>query len=124
MKSLAAIVLLCAGALAGCNDISTDSVAVTRWELDPQPPGVGVPTRAAVVLRDAHGPVRGARLEVEAHMAHAGMTPVVVTTEEHDAGMYEGSIRFTMSGRWTLVASATMPDGTRVTRPLGATDVP
>ena len=124
MRTPAAAAIVFAGALAGCTGGRADRVVVAGWQLEPAAPAVGIPVRAEIELRDGRGPVRGARLELEAHMAHPGMRPVVVPARERTAGRYQGDIRFTMSGRWTLVASATLPDGTRVTRPLGGTDVP
>jgi hypothetical protein len=123
MKTTAAALVL-AGLLTGCTGADASRIEVTRWDVAPQTPAIGVPARATVALHDGRGPLRRARLEVEAHMAHPGMTPVIVPAHERDGGLYEGEIRFTMSGRWTIVASATLPDGTRVTRPLGGIDVP
>jgi hypothetical protein len=49
-------------------------------------------------------------------MPHPGMAPLVASAIERDAGVYEATLEFTMPGSWTMVASATLADGTRLTR--------
>ena len=94
------------------------------WTLEPSSPTAGRQTRALVRLRDASGrPVRGARLQVEGHMTHPGMAPVIASAAERDAGIYEATIELTMPGNWTMVASGTLPDGRRLTRSLDVRDV-
>jgi hypothetical protein len=74
-------------------------------------------TRVRLVMRDPvrGGPVRGARLRLEGHMAHPGMGPVVSEVKETADGRYESALPLAMAGRWTLVLSGSLADGTRVT---------
>ena len=64
-------------------------------------------------IRDADGkPVEGATIEVEGAMTHAGMQPVIVTTEVLGAGKYATQdFKFTMGGDWVIIVRATLADG-------------
>ena len=80
--------------------------------MTPTPPIVGGATRAEVALRDgAHRPVRGAKLQVEAHMSHPGMAAIVAPITERGDGVYEVQLPFTMAGNWMLIVTGTLPDG-------------
>ena len=68
-------------------------------------------------------PVRGARLQFEAHMAHPGMAPVIAAAPNKTAGFTKRPSRVTMPGSWTVVASGTLPDGRRLTRSFNVRDV-
>jgi hypothetical protein len=100
-----------------------DGLAVS-WTLVPAPPVTTQMTAARLTLRTPDGtPVRGARLRLEGHMAHPGMTPVVADLLERDDGIYEARLSFTMPGSWMLVAEGTLPDGRRMTRALDIAQV-
>ncbi len=94
------------------------------WTVETQPLAgmAGADARATIVLRDRvlGQPLRGARLTLEGHMAHPGMPPVVAAVNETGDGRYEGLLRMTMAGDWTLVLSGALADGRRVTwqRPI------
>lgn len=101
--------------LSGCGQTSQAEGIVARWTLQPDVPVQGDPAIATLTLRDANGaPVPGARLELEAHMPHPGMAPVVSTPREVGDGVYVAPLQFTMPGRWTLVASGVLRDGRRL----------
>jgi hypothetical protein len=98
----------------GCRQPASD-VTVT-WTLEPAPPVTGARTIARFTLEDGRRqPLRGARLTLEAHMSHPGMTPVTAAVTELDPGMYEAPLRFSMAGDWTLVVTGELADGTRIT---------
>jgi hypothetical protein len=102
--------------LAACNSIANTPTIGASWTLEPSPPTTTHSTRAVLSLHDADGtPLGGATLRIEAHMAHPGMTPVVVDARELAPGVYEAAVQFTMAGPWTLVASGVLSDGRRVT---------
>ena len=106
--------LLAAGVLAGCH--GGDEQIAASWVIAPAAPATGSDTSVHVTLRDAgQHLVAGADLQLEAHMYHPGMAPVVTPVTERSAGEYEGAIRFTMAGDWVLVLTGTLRDGTRVT---------
>lgn len=70
---------------------------------------------ATLTLADENGlPLTGADLQVEAHMTHPGMAPVVRPAAEIEPGVYEAEFVVTMAGPWILVASGTLDDGRRV----------
>src|SRR3970282_1589415 len=74
-----------------------DDVSVT-CTADPAPPVAGARTVATVTLRDAaRQPVRGVRLEIEVHMSHPGMAPILAAAEEQGDGVSQGRFRFPMS---------------------------
>ena len=112
--------LLCGAAACG-----RDAVRDVRLTLviDPARPAVGSDSTVRVTLDDGRGPMSGARVQVEAHMSHPGMAPLVVQTKETEAGTYTARIPFSMAGEWTLVATGSLPDGRRLVTHVERTDV-
>ena len=110
-----------AGVLAlglGCRGNAGDDVRM-EWAIVPARPFTGGETVARITLLDARRqPVRGARLRLEAHMSHPGMTPVVAGVIERGDGVYEARLQFAMAGDWILVIAGELPDGSRMTRSL------
>jgi hypothetical protein len=101
--------------LAACaRDASRAEEVSVDVTIAPNPPVAGEPAVARLAVRDATGPLRGARLRVEAHMSHPGMTPLLVDAAERPDGHYEVPLRFTMAGDWTLHVTGTVAGG----RPL------
>ena len=89
------------------------------WDLEPAPPVAGVAGVARLTLRDARGrPVTGARLRLEGHMSHPGMSPVLSAVSERGSGTYEVPIEFTMAGDWILVVTGDLPGIGRITRQI------
>lgn len=78
--------------------------------LEPSPPRVGR-SELVLELEDELGPLRGARLAIEANMNHAGMVPVFADGRETDAGRYASELEFTMAGDWFLLVTATTSEG-------------
>lgn len=113
-RALIAAAVACVAA-AGCDDgPATANVAVTV-AVAPAPPQAAAESIARVTLRDAQGrPVRGARVQIEAHMPHPGMAPVVADAAERGDGIYEARLQFTMAGDWILVATGELADGSRI----------
>jgi hypothetical protein len=95
------------------------------WTLDPAPPALGRDTMTRITLRNTatNAPIGGARLRLEGHMSHPGMTPVTVPVVERGPGEYEAQLRFTMAGDWVLVLTGDLPDGGRLTRQLDVVGV-
>jgi hypothetical protein len=113
--------LLCGAAACGGRDALRDvRVALV---VAPVKPVVGSETTVRVTVEDGGGPIRGARIRVEAHMSHPGMAPLVVETRETDAGTYTARMPFSMAGEWTLVATGTLPDGRRINAHAERTNV-
>jgi hypothetical protein len=61
----------------------------------------------------------GAVIQFEGHMDHPGMAPVVVQARDMNDGHYSGTMRLTMAGNWTLIATGQLPGGTRFHKQLG-----
>jgi hypothetical protein len=112
------LVLLVAALLAGaCGAPSSTDDVSSSWTLDPSTPTSREPMHLVLALRNRAGqPVRGAKLQMAAHMAQPGMAPLVTDAAEDAPGSYTATFQFTMSGDWTVVASGTLADGRRITR--------
>ena len=113
--------LFCTVAACGGRDAVRDVRVVLV--VDPVKPAVGTDSTVRVTLDDENGPLRGARVQVEAYMSHPGMAPLVVDASEIVAGTYTARIPFSMVGEWTLVATGALADGRRITSPVARTDV-
>jgi hypothetical protein len=109
------LAVVCSTAAAcGRQHAVADDVTV-EWTLTPRAPVAGGDTLAEITLRDgARRLVRGATLQIEGHMSHPGMTPLIASAAERDDGVYQIRLRFTMRGDWTLVVSGELPDGRRI----------
>ena len=73
----------------------------------------------ALTVNDTSGkPVTGARVCLEGHMSHAGMSPVFADAVEMQGtpGAYTMAFTFTMEGDWILLVSVVLPDGRRTER--------
>jgi hypothetical protein len=118
--------LLCLAAAAAiapaCGGSRDAADVVVSWQVEPDRPAPDAPTTTTIVVRDAAGhPIAGARLRLEAHMAHPGMAPVLAELTEGNPGVYGARVTLSMAGAWTLVADGTLPDGRRLTRTLALT---
>ena len=110
-------VLLLAGCAIACGSRASEISAT--WTIDPTPPRAGSATMVRVILRHADGgPVRGAKLKIEGHMSHPGMTPIVGDVTERENGAYESRVRLSMPGDWIFVATGELADGRRITRQI------
>jgi hypothetical protein len=114
------IAALLAGAiLIGCGRQAGERNVSVAWDIEPAPPVTGAETIARFTLEDAQRRrLRGARLQLDAHMSHPGMAPVVAAVAERADGTYEARLRLPMAGDWTLVVTGVLPDGSRITRQL------
>ena len=122
-RTLISVLTISASVWLGCGQSGDEAVSVT-WAIDPAPPVTSTVTTAQITLRDRREqPVRGARLRLEGHMAHPGMTPVVSQVTEREDGTYTAPVHFTMAGDWTLVLTGELQDGTRITKQLEVTGV-
>ena len=104
-------VAACSVAACGGRDTSDVRVALV---VQPVTPAAGSDTAVRVTLRDGHGPLSGASVQVEAHMSHPGMAPLVARADETADGIYIARIPFSMAGEWTLVATGALADGRRI----------
>jgi hypothetical protein len=103
-------------ATASCDESGSPAVDQSyALDITPAEPSVGQETRATLSLRDKAGqPWRGATLQIEAHMTHPGMVPVVVPLRGGGDGTYAGALTFTMAGPWAIFVTGTLPDGRRL----------
>ncbi len=111
------LAFLCAALVSG--GCRTSPAVDLSWTVESRPSAgaAGADAHVTIALRDrALGrPLRGARLTLEGHMPHPGMAPVTAAVTEITEGRYEGELRMTRAGEWTLVLSGALADGTRVT---------
>ena len=122
MNLVAMLVLAAACAAAtACHQATTatDDVKVA-WTTTPARPIVYAETIAEIVVRDAQEqPLPSASLEIEAHMRHPGMAPVLAPVRGHGAGKYSARFRLTMAGTWVVFMTGKLPDGRSLKRQLG-----
>jgi hypothetical protein len=86
--------------------------ATLRWTPSPT---AGTESIVDIQLNDAMArPVTGARLQLEAFMAHPGMAPVAAAVDEQGSGLYRARVRFTMAGDWVVRVQGTRADGQRI----------
>jgi YtkA-like protein len=115
--SLKAAVLLAAICLAECHRPVESTVVLVEHEITPQPTKVGVTTTIGLRLTGSNGdPVSGARVQVEATMAHPGMPPVFNEAREAGSGKYQTSVEFMMAGDWVVLLHITLADGRQLER--------
>ena len=62
-------------------------------------------------------------MQLEGHMSHAGMAPVLADAVERTPGVYDVSFAFPMQGDWVLLVSAALADGARVERRIDVANV-
>lgn len=112
---------LMAGACGGrpaAEDLHVD------WSLSPAPPIVGLPAMLEITLRDRDCvPIAGAHLEIEGHMSHPGMAPVLAPMEERGGGAYRARVALPMAGDWIVVLKGTLPDGRPVNHRIDIANV-
>jgi hypothetical protein len=113
MSVIVMMTLAVGAAIGSCSGRATGATSLS-WTLAPTSPAVG-PSTLTVTLRDpAGGAITGAKLRLEGHMSHPGMTPIVADAAEQTAGVYVARFTFTMPGDWVLLVSAALPDGERL----------
>lgn len=121
------LILLAGGGLVGmvgCSKAPAPADVSVTWTTEPSPPVVGAPIVADVTLRDAdRQPVRGATIEIEGHMTHPGMAPVLAAAEERGDGVYRVRFQFTMAGDWIVLVKGFLPDGRPVNHRIDVASV-
>jgi hypothetical protein len=104
---------LASSALA-CGAGNARDVTVTMT-IEPAAPVQNSVVQVLVDVRaTSGGPLDGASLQLEAHMTHPGMAPVVAPLAARGDGVYAAPLELTMAGPWVVVASGTLADGRRV----------
>jgi hypothetical protein len=118
-----AIVAVAAGLTTiACGGRAANGTSLS-WTLTPSSPAVG-PSTLTATLRDPAGrAVTGAKVRLEGHMSHPGMTPVLADATERPPGVYVAPFTFTMPGDWVLIVSAVLPDGGRVEQRIDVANV-
>jgi hypothetical protein len=115
------LAFLSMGMALGCTSatVPADDLSI-EWSVDPARPVVGHAADAGVTLASSERvPVRHAAINLEAHMSHPGMAPVIVRAPEQAPGVYRARLTFTMAGDWIVYVSGSLPDG-RVVRQRAA----
>lgn len=85
---------------------------VVEHDIAPLPPQVGPATITVRLTDAANRPINMARIELEGHMTHAGMSPVFGAATELEPGRYQAPLEFTMAGDWIILLHIALPDGT------------
>ncbi len=123
-RAILASVLMASAACGEPGRLSGDYAS--SIDLTPRIPLTGQVTTAVVTLGvgDNNQPWSGAKLQLEAHMNHPGMAPIVAPVADEGQGVYRARLTFTMAGDWTLFLVGELPDGRRMRdRLVGTTAV-
>ncbi len=112
-RVIAALALCCC--LGSCQASARD-VGIT-WTIEPVRPAVATVATIRFTLQNDRGEgLRGARLQLAAHMSHPGMTPIGARVIDRGSGTYESRLELSMAGSWTLVVTGELADGRRITK--------
>lgn len=109
------LVLLLLFTIAGCRESAQETETPDDYQmtLDVESDSVGETTLLVTLLNAESEPVNDAVIDVKGDMNHAGMVPVLGSSEnapEH--GVYRVPFNWTMGGEWILVVTASLPDDT------------
>ena len=115
--------VLAAGlAITSCGGRATSATTLS-WTLTPSSPAVGAATLTMTLRDSAGGAITGAKMRVEGHMSHPGMTPILADAAERSTGVYVAPLTFTMPGDWVLIVSAVLSNGGRVEQRIEVANV-
>ena len=89
---------------------------VLTYEISPQPARVGPVLITFKLAEPDAKPISGVRVNVEADMTHAGMSPVFAEAKEIEAGRYQASLHFDMAGDWIVLLHIVLLDGQKLER--------
>jgi hypothetical protein len=118
--ALAVAVLATAAAGSACHRAPASADITIGLTVTPQAPAVGEAVDARVSLRDAQQhAIAGATVQLEAHMTHPGMAPVIEPASDRGGGQYDASLSLTMAGDWVLFADIRTAGGQRVRKEIG-----
>ena len=106
--------ILAAGvAMTSCGGRATSDTSLSST-LTPSSPAVGPATLTVTLRKSTNAVVTGAKVRLEGHMSHPGMTPVIADAVERTPGVYVVPFTLTMPGDWVLLVSAALPNGERL----------
>jgi hypothetical protein len=109
---------------AGCRKTAAaDQDIDLTWTLSPAPPAVGPATLTVTLQRSSGEPLAGAAVQLEGHMTHPGMAPVLADGSERAPGVYDLPFTFTMQGDWALLVSVVTPWDARIERRIDVANV-
>lgn len=89
--------------------------------ISPQLPHVGPATIQIGLHEKGEEKISGAKVTVEATMAHPGMQPIFVEATPAFYGGYEARLNFSMPGDWTVVVNADFANRTHAEKQLTVT---
>lgn len=123
-KLSSGLVLIVLSFLVGCNHrASTSPNVVLTSAIAPRPVRVGR-TDISLNLRDAFSnPVGGAKIQLEADMAHPGMAPLFADAKEIAPGKYEATLDIDMPGDWVVLVHGKLARGERFERQIAVNGV-
>lgn len=118
LENIIIISIISGLAVLGCQSGDNTSDVKLNWELEPDPPKVGMATMN-ITLRDSTNQlIESANVKLEGNMSHPGMEPVLATAKEVEPGRYSAEIEFTMGGDWFILIESTLPDDRVVERQI------
>lgn len=109
------IIAMMTASACGRAEAPSGSDLTVHLQLVPAAPVVGREIVAQVTLQRRDGaPVPGARINLEGHMTHPGMAPVITPLTEASGGRYLARLTLTMAGEWVMLVRGELSDGQRV----------
>ena len=107
------IILFASWAGFGCQPAGEKQSNINlSWEVEPDPPRVGMSTVTVFLKDSTRRPVEDARVTLEGNMSHPGMQPVISQATETEPGRYSAKMEFTMAGDWFILITSTLKDST------------
>ncbi|HRE46641.1 MAG TPA: FixH family protein [Aggregatilineales bacterium] len=111
--------------MSACAGAASPTITPSKVDLsvraEPEPPAVG-DSELIVTLKDAQGtPIDGMLIQAHGNMDHAGMAPVDGESHESLKGVYRIPFEWTMGGGWFVTITATLPDGSKISRDFSFT---
>jgi hypothetical protein len=115
------VALVAAVTVSGaCRRAPTSADVTIGLTITPQAPVAGEPVDARISLHDVQQhAITGATVQLEAHMTHPGMAPVIESASDRGGGQYDASLSLTMAGDWVLFADVRTAGGQRVRKEIG-----
>lgn len=114
IRIMSCVLIFVAATITGCRaqvQSSEDAGVTIDLAVEPDELIVGNALFTVRLTDQAGEPIDGAIVEVRGDMTHAGMSPVLASTSEGEAGLYRIPFEWTMGGDWLIDVTVTLAEG-------------